>query len=76
MKIEEPHLQTLLKHKHIHDLYIASGEIVGLSPEIRKEIFEAYKVENPHAFYNDRCHICIVEMLVQVYRWFNEETKN
>ena len=73
MPQEEPHLLTLSKHKHIYDFYMRTQEVVGLAPDIKNEIFEAYKVENPNYHYTKDCSICIIEMLVTVYRWYENK---
>ena len=70
---EKEHLNVLSKYKHIYDLYVRTGEIVGLYPHIRKEITDAYRVDFPHYKYNDRCNACIEEMLNLVYRYYNKE---
>jgi len=70
---EDKHLQTLLKHKHIYDLYARTQEIVGLSPEIRGEIVNAYRnLHDAHYHHNDGCQMCIVEMLTTIYSWYNK----
>lgn len=73
---EEPHLKILYHHKHIYDFFIKTGELVNFYPELRKKIVDAYKVENPHYHYNDRCVSCVVEMLVEVYIWFEKRINN
>ena len=50
-------------------------EVVGLAPHIRNEIVDAYKVENPNYHYTKDCSICILEMLVTVYRWYENKIK-
>jgi hypothetical protein len=70
---EKPHLQTLLKHKHIYDMYMKTQELVGFAPHIRNEVVNAYKVEHPHYDYNANCHICVCEMLVTIYKWYNTQ---
>jgi hypothetical protein len=73
---EDKHLQTLLRHKHIYDLFARTNEIVGLTPEVRGEITNAYRqIHDAHYHYNDGCHTCIVEMLVTIYSWYNKEIK-
>lgn len=70
---DAPHLKTLATHKHIYDFYMKTGEVVGLHPHIKNEISNAYRVEFPHYHYNMACAECCVEMLVQVYRWFEKQ---
>ena len=76
-QVKEPdfypeHIHTLLKHKHIYDLYVQTNEVVNLHPYIKKDIFDAYRVENPTYEYNKACHVCTVEMLEKVYKWLIE----
>lgn len=70
---EDQHLQTLSKHKGIYDLYVKTGEIVNFHSHVRKEVVDAYKVHDPHYHYNDACSVCIAEMLVTIYRWYNTQ---
>ena len=72
---EDGHLKTLAEHKHIYDFYLKTGEVVGLHPHIKGEIVNAFKVENPHYHYNQSCSACTCEMLVTVYRWFENKIK-
>ena len=72
-KSEEKHLQTLSMHKHFYDFLINTNSVVGLTPEIRNEIVNAYKVHDPYFHYNDRCNACIAEMLHIVYNWYNSQ---
>jgi hypothetical protein len=70
---EKPHLITLSKHKGIYDLYIQTGEIVNLHPHIKDEIVNAYKVEFPFYHYQKNCSVCLAEMLVTIYRWYEKQ---
>ncbi len=70
MKKEEPHLATLSKHKHIYDFYMRAQEMVGFHPHIQNEVFDAYRVVDPHFHYNSSCPICVCEALVKVYNWY------
>jgi hypothetical protein len=73
---EDKHLQTLLKHKHIYDLFARTNEIVGLTPEVRGEITNAYRqLHDAHYHYNDGCHTCIVEMLMTIYSYYQNKTR-
>lgn len=69
----EPHLQILSQHKHIYDLFVQTGEVVNLHPHIKEEIVNAYRVEHPHYHYNSSCSACVVEMLQQVYQYYNSK---
>lgn len=71
---EKPHLKILSDHKHIYDLFEKTGEMVNLHPHIRDEIVNAYRVENPHFHYNGNCGACIIEMMVTIYQWYNQQT--
>ena len=71
----KPHLQTLLKHKHIYDMYMKTQELVGFTLQIRQEVVDAYKVEHPHYSYNQNCHVCVTEMLVTIYRYYEKQTQ-
>lgn len=55
-------------------MYVKTQELVGFAPHIRNEVVNAYKVEHPHYEYNANCHICIVEMIVTIYKWYNSQT--
>ena len=70
-KQEEPHLQILSKHKHIFDLFVKTGEIVGLYPHIKSEIVQAYRVYDHTYKFNERCNACVGEMLTTVYRYYD-----
>ena len=73
---EDKHFQTLLKHKHIYDLFARTNEIVGLTPEVRGEITNAYRqLHDAHYHYNDGCHTCIVEMLMTIYAYYQNKTR-
>ena len=73
---EDKHLQTLLKHKHIYDLFARTNEIVGLTPEVRGEISNAYRqLHDAHYHYNDGCHTCIVEMLMTIYSYYQNKKR-
>jgi len=50
-----------------------TGEIVNFHSHVRKEVVDAYKVHDPHYHYNDACSVCIAEMLVTIYRWYNTQ---
>lgn len=71
---EKQHLKKLAEHKHIYDFYMKTGEVVNLHPHIKNEIVNAYRVEFPHYHYNMACSACTLEMLVQVYRWYEKQT--
>jgi hypothetical protein len=68
---EELHLTTLSKHKHIFDFYMKTQEIVNFHPHIRLEVVNAYKFWNPHYHYDDKCPVCIAEMLHTIYSFYN-----
>jgi hypothetical protein len=70
---DNPHLQTLLEHKHIYDLFMQCGELVGFHPHIQNEVVAAYMSEHPHYHYDAGCGACVAEMLCTVYKWY--ETK-
>jgi hypothetical protein len=70
---DEPHLQILLAHKGIWDLFKVSQEIVGFHPHIQDAVLEAYRVEHPHYSYNRNCPACVAEFLSLAYRYL--ETK-
>jgi hypothetical protein len=73
MKLDEKHLQILLKHKHFYDLFKTSGELVGFINEIQNELLEVYRTKDPVYTYNNRCGACIGTFLVNVYNTFNEQ---
>jgi len=52
---------------------INTNSVVGLTPEIKNEIVNAYKVHDPYFHYNDRCNACIAEMLHIVYNWYKTQ---
>lgn len=70
---EEKHLQILLRHKHIYDLFEKTGELVGFHHDIQAEVVEAYRVEHPHYHYNNRCRACILEMIHTIYSWYKSK---
>lgn len=70
---EEKHLQTLLKHKHIFDLYEKTGEVVSFSHEVQNEVLEAYRVYDPHYHYQRTCPVCVAQFLNTVYTWLNKQ---
>jgi len=72
---EEKHLQTLSKHKHIYDLFIRTGELVGFAPHIRADVIGAYTYFFPYYRYNDGCSACITEMIHTIYSWY-QNSKN
>lgn len=71
---EEKHLQTLLEHKHIYDFFIRSGELINFAPHIRNEVVNAYRYFNPYYQYRESCGACIAEMIVTIYRWYENYT--
>lgn len=73
MKLDAKHLEILLKHKHFYDLFIRSGELVGLTYEVQNELLEVYKTVDPYYTYNSRCGACVGSFLVNVYKTFNEQ---
>jgi hypothetical protein len=56
-------------------LFVLTGEVVNLHPHIKDEIVTAYRTEHPHYHYNASCSACVVEMLQQVYQYYNEKMK-
>ena len=72
MKLDEKHLQILLKHKHFYDLFKTTGELVGFTQEIQNELLEVYRIKDPYYTYNNRCGACVGTFLVNVYKIFNE----
>lgn len=72
MKLDDQHLQTLLKHKHFYDLFKTSGELVGFTHEIQNELLEVMRTKDPYFTYNSRCGACVGSFLVNVYKRFNE----
>ena len=72
MNVEEKHLQTLSKHKHIFDLYEKTNELVNFYHDIQKEIVDVYKVYHPYYHYNNNCLSCVVEMINTIYWWYNQ----
>jgi len=72
IKKENPSLTILSKHKHFYDFYMQTGEIVNFHHHIQNEIFDAYKVEHPHYYYQRTCPVCVANFLVTVYNWYNQ----
>ena len=68
-------MQVFAKHKHIYDLYYKCGEMVGLSPEVRNEIYNAWLEVEPGATVYMRCPACVAEWLVRVYKWYETQIK-
>jgi DNA-binding IclR family transcriptional regulator len=73
MKLEDQHLQILLKHKHIYDLFEQTGEIINFTSEAQNEIVNVYKIENPHYHYNRSCPACVAEMLKTIYTYYAKQ---
>lgn len=56
---------------------MACGEIVNFSHDIQKEILTAYReLVDPHYHYQSTCPVCVMEFLVRVYSWFNQNNNN
>jgi len=52
---------------------MACSEVVNFSHDIQSEILTAYReLVDPHYRYNSSCPVCVVEFLVRVYSWYNE----
>jgi hypothetical protein len=71
-KLDAKHLEILLKHKHFHDLFKATGELVAFTHEAQNELLEVMRTKDPYFTYNSRCGACIGTFLVNVYKTFNE----
>ena len=56
-------------------MYMKTQELVGFTLQIRQEVVDAYKVEHPHYTYNQNCHVCVTEMLVTIYRYYEKQTQ-
>jgi len=55
---------------------MSCGEIVNFHHHIQNEILIAYKeLVDPNYHYQNTCPICVLEFLVKVYSWFNENNK-
>jgi len=72
MTEEKQYLKVLLEHKHIYDNFKKTGEIINLTPTTMDAIASAYRTEHPYFQYNHRCHACVVDMICQVYEWYNK----
>lgn len=72
-KLEEKHLEVLLKHKHFYDLFKATGELVGFTHEIQNQLLEVIRSKDPHYQYNGRCGACVGSFLTNIYNRFNEQ---
>jgi hypothetical protein len=56
---------------------MACSEVVNFSHDIQSEILTAYReLVDPHYRYNSSCPVCVVEFLVRVYSWYNQNNKN
>lgn len=73
MKLDDKHLQTLLKHKHFYDLFKTSGELVGFTMEVQNELLEVMRTKDPYFTYNNRCGACVGSFLVNTYKRFSDE---
>jgi hypothetical protein len=71
VKLDEKHLEILLKHKHFYDLFKATGELVSFSHEAQKELLEVMRSKDPHYTYNGGCGACVAAFLSKVYKTFN-----
>ena len=76
MPNEEPHMKILSQHKEIYDRYMVCGEIVNLFPHIKNDIVNAYKFYHPQYEFNSHCASCVADMLVTVYKFYEEAHKN
>jgi hypothetical protein len=70
---EQPHLKTLLKHKHYHDMIVNSGELVNFWDDVQNELLEVYRLKEPHYNYNRRCPACVCEFLVNLYKLYKDD---
>ena len=68
VKLEENHLESLSKYRHHYELFVKTGELIGLTQEAQNELFEIYKLYDPYYTYNNRCGACIGAFLVNVYK--------
>lgn len=68
VKLEETHLATLSKYRHHYELFVKTGELVGLTQEAQNELYDIYKLYDPYYTYNNRCGACIGTFLVNVYK--------
>jgi len=76
MKAEKKHLQVLSEHKHIYDFFMRSQELVGFHPHIQDAVFSAYIVHDPHFHVNRTCPACVAEALINIYKWFENESNS
>ena len=74
-KQEETHLLKLAEHKHIFDLFKQTNELVGFHTHIQQEVADAYRVEHPHFHYNSSCAVCVSEMIITIYTWYENKLK-
>jgi hypothetical protein len=51
-----------------------SQELVGFHPHIQDAVFNAYLVADPYFHVNRTCPACLVEALITVYKWFENES--
>ena len=72
----KPHLKTLSEHKHVYDFFMRSQELVGFHAHIQDAVFNAYLVVDPYFHVNRTCPACLVEALIKVYKWFENESNS
>ena len=74
---EERHLQTFADHKHIHEFFQRTGEMVNFHLHIQIELLAAYRgLFDPYYDYLKTCPVCVAEFLTMAYRRYNEKISN
>lgn len=73
IKLEERHLEILLRHKHHYDLFIRTGELIGFTHDIQNELLEVMRLKDAYYTYNNRCGACVGSFLVTIYKTFANE---
>lgn len=67
------HLEVFVKHRHFHDFFHSTGELVGFHHHIQQELLMAYRVNfDPYYTYNSSCVVCVVEFLNNCYSHYDK----
>ena len=72
-KTDDKRLPIYLKHKHIYELFVISGEVINFTHEAQDELLSVYQIDFPHHTYNKRCPACVAEFLSLAYRYFESK---
>src|SRR5690606_40162475 len=71
-------LQVFARHRHIHDFFQRTHELVNFHLHIQVELLNAYRVlHDPNYHYLTTCPACVAEFITTIYRWYdNSDYRN